>query len=376
VADFNSDGRLDIAVANGDGNSISVLLGNGGGTFGTKLDFGVGRFPTDVLTADLNGDGRPDLVSCDSRSGTLTLLENRGTAPPNRAPTAVPGGPYTGVVDVPVQLHGSQSSDPEGSPLSFRWSFGDGVQGTGSEPTHTYRSEGRFTVVLTVSDGTLEGRDSTTTEIAAAFTARVFPSDGRHPVIVGNGALFTYVEMEPIAGAYDNADVMLSSLRLLSPGTGVVSEIGASAGKRALVIDKDGNGIFEISVAFAREDLTRLSVVLEARLTTGVRVRGPFEIAVVGPGGTAFSVVSSNPIRSGGTLTLFQPRPGPLRVEVFDSAGRLVRILADERAAAQGFLDLRIDGQSEAGAKLPSGIYFYKVTTAEGNATGRIVILR
>ena len=63
-------------------------------------------------------------------------------------------------------------------------------------------------------------------------------------------------------------------------------------------------------------------------------------------------------------------------MQLFDSAGRLVRTLADEPAAAAGFLDLRLDGRNETGTTLPSGIYFYKVLTAEGRATGRIVILR
>src|SRR6185295_19608722 len=94
VADFNGDGRVDLAVADAGGNSISLLLGNGGGTFGSPIDFGVGRVPTDVLALDVNGDDRPDLVTADAQSGLLTLLENRGVAPPNRAPTAVPGGPY------------------------------------------------------------------------------------------------------------------------------------------------------------------------------------------------------------------------------------------------------------------------------------------
>ncbi len=86
--------------------------------------------------------------------------------------------------------------------------------------------------------------------------------------------------------------------------------------------------------------------------------------------------MSVNPIRAGSTLTLFQARSGPLRVQVFDSAGRLVQTLADRTTVEAGFVDLPLDGRGQNGGRLPSGVYFYKAMTAEGDATGRIVILR
>lgn len=386
IADFNSDGHPDFGVSDGDGNSASILLGNGDGSFGTAVDLGVGGFPSDIIATDLNGDGRPDLVTCDRGSGTLTLLENRIGATPNRAPTAVAGGPYSGVADVPVAFNGSGSSDPEGSPLTFHWMFGDGIEATGAKPVHTYHAEGHFDVTLTVSDGSLEGEGHTAAEITAALQARAFVPEGKHPVIAGRGAPYTSLDVEPVGGAYENADVVAASIRLRSEGTGSVSEIAAVAGRRTDVLDRDGNGIAEISVSFARDDLGRLfsllhgkhkvPVSLEGSLVTGARFRASLEITVVGPGGPPFTAVSVNPIRAGSTLTLFQPRSGPLRVQVFDSAGRLVRTLADRTTAEAGFMDLPLDGRGQNGGRLPSGIYFYKVMTAEGEATGRIVILR
>src|SRR5947209_20480888 len=43
MGDFNGDGHLDLAVANGGSNDVSVLLGDGGGTFQAARDFGAGR---------------------------------------------------------------------------------------------------------------------------------------------------------------------------------------------------------------------------------------------------------------------------------------------------------------------------------------------
>ena len=45
AGDFNGDGRLDLATANSDSNDISVLLGNGDGTFQPQLRFAVGAYP-------------------------------------------------------------------------------------------------------------------------------------------------------------------------------------------------------------------------------------------------------------------------------------------------------------------------------------------
>jgi DNA/RNA endonuclease G (NUC1)/uncharacterized protein YjdB len=70
-----------------------------------------------------------------------------------RPPVAVSGGPYDGVVGIPVAFDGSASSDPDaGDVLSFAWSFGDGAAGTGDTPTHSYAAEGVFNVRLIVND--------------------------------------------------------------------------------------------------------------------------------------------------------------------------------------------------------------------------------
>ena len=45
------------------------------------------------------------------------------------------------------------SSDPEGQPLTYSWTFGDGTTSTAANPTHTYAQAGQYTARLTVSDG-------------------------------------------------------------------------------------------------------------------------------------------------------------------------------------------------------------------------------
>ena len=57
VGDFNGDGAQDLAVANRDSNNVSVLLGNGDGTFQAAVNFGAGAGPRSVAVGDFNGDG-------------------------------------------------------------------------------------------------------------------------------------------------------------------------------------------------------------------------------------------------------------------------------------------------------------------------------
>ena len=55
--------HLDLAIANANSDDVSVLLGNGDGTFEPQLRFGAGSFPASLVTADFNGDGRLDLAA-------------------------------------------------------------------------------------------------------------------------------------------------------------------------------------------------------------------------------------------------------------------------------------------------------------------------
>jgi len=74
----------------------------------------------------------------------------------NTAPTADPGGPYLGAVNTAIPFDGSASSDPDGDPLTYAWTFGDGGTAAEAMPTHSYTEAGVYDVCLTVNDGTVD----------------------------------------------------------------------------------------------------------------------------------------------------------------------------------------------------------------------------
>ena len=63
VADLNGDGKTDIIAANDVDNTVSVLLGNGNGTFQPAADLRRRARPDSVAVADLTGDGKHDIIT-------------------------------------------------------------------------------------------------------------------------------------------------------------------------------------------------------------------------------------------------------------------------------------------------------------------------
>ncbi len=101
TADVNRDGRADLVVASVAG-GVSVLRGRGDGTFEAAAYTSVGTRVVEVAAGDVNGDGWPDVVTANLDNNTVSLLLNDGTGKfPSFTNLAVGAGPHgVSLVDV------------------------------------------------------------------------------------------------------------------------------------------------------------------------------------------------------------------------------------------------------------------------------------
>jgi len=81
LGDVNGDGRLDIVTADQLNTTVSVLLGNGNGTFKAQANFSTGgtTYPRSVSLGDVNGDGKLDIVNSASTKISVLLGNGNGT---------------------------------------------------------------------------------------------------------------------------------------------------------------------------------------------------------------------------------------------------------------------------------------------------------
>src|ERR1700689_5660738 len=104
VADVNHDGKPDIIVANTEDETVSVLLGDGKGNFSNApgSPFACGKAPNDIAVADMNGDGNTDLIIANTGTPYITILLGDGKggfAPSPHSPFATQSYPHVhGVV--------------------------------------------------------------------------------------------------------------------------------------------------------------------------------------------------------------------------------------------------------------------------------------
>lgn len=217
VADVNGDGKPDLVVAgtgDGDAGFAGVLLGNGDGTFQPVVTYSSGgNFANFVAVADVNRDGKLDLLVANLESTTVGVLlgNGDGTFQAVKAYISGPGSPESvAVADVngdgkPDLLVAITGNNFEGS-VGVLLGNGDGT----FQPVVLHDSGGTSAESVVVVDANGDGKPDIVASNSCGSTKLCSPSDGNVSLLLGNGdgtfqaATFIY---GPLPGQYSRIAV-------------------------------------------------------------------------------------------------------------------------------------------------------------------------
>ncbi|HKQ19559.1 MAG TPA: FlgD immunoglobulin-like domain containing protein, partial [Candidatus Eisenbacteria bacterium] len=379
-----------VQAADPDGDAITGLTASGsaitaGGAFTSNVSHTSGTFSwtpastgtfgvTFTAVNTLTGQASTAIsVSCGVRpavTAPATASVNEGSLLTFTVTATEPDGPAF------VSLTAAGSAIDAGAAFTAGAPGGGNISGTFSW-TPNLTQAGAYSVTFTATSnapGTAT-TNITVMDVDGPLPARAFTSNSYRTIRLSSGRAFWCASVEPLGGSFDVADIVPTSVVLISPGTGSVSQISAVSGKGVVVGDADKNDVEDVTYCFSKEDLrllfsdvhgkTTLDVTLAGTLTSGRPFSAPLSIDVIGSGGGQAVSVAPNPFNPSGVLSIVSTRSGVASIRIFDHTGRLVRTL-EQGTLPAGRHDVRIDGRDESGRLLATGIYFYRVDLAEG----------
>lgn len=195
VADFNGDGIPDVATFNrstdGGNGSITVLLGNGDGTFITlAASPSTGYLPRAITAGDFNGDGIPDLAVVSLNGVTILLGNGDGTFNAAPSPSIVPGTQFIDIVAADFNGDGIEdlavlSEGDYGNTIpSVTILLGNGDGTFVPMGTSTPTSESSFDFSYQLAAGDFNGDGKVDLAVADGGSNK---SNGELVVLLGNG---------------------------------------------------------------------------------------------------------------------------------------------------------------------------------------------
>ena len=344
-----------------------------------------GTMAQDVITLTVDTSGLPA-----GNDAAFTVDHQPGVNATPSTITVRPGEPATVLVtaaDPDGDAIESLVADMTGLPSGNPGTFVAGSMNMSGTFTWTPRlgDEGTYLVTFTATNR-MVGAASVRITVTQPAAARVFIAAPVN-VNLGSSRSGNCLYVEPVSGDFATSDVDLSTVRLISSGTGAVSEIAPILDKTALIADRDNNLVLDLGVCFSKDDLrllfsnltkkTVVTVTMRGQLTSGAYFEGSAAITVISNGPNVGTVsVAPNPLNPQAKLSLTLGKGGWLKVSLYDAQGRLVRVLADESHAVPGPRDITVDGTDTQGRPLASGVYYYKVQSADGVTEGKLAIVR
>jgi tetratricopeptide (TPR) repeat protein len=313
TADFNGDARLDLAVVNKGANTVSILLGNGDGTFGAKTDFPTGTSPVAIATGDFNGDGKFDLAVVNQGDNSVSILLGNGDGtfgaktdfPAGTSPVAIATGDFNGdgKLDLAVvNQNGNTTSILLGKgdgTFSAKTDFATGIKPSAittgdfngdTRPDLAVANQGGNTVSILLGNG-----DGT-------FSPKIDFAVGTSPVAVATGDF--------------NADAK-TDLAVANQGSNTVS----------ILLGK-GDGTFNLRNDFATGSSPA------AIITGDFNVDGNFDVAVANQASNTISILLGNGTGGFNFRLDLVAGTGPVGMAKgdFNADGRLDLALADQTA--------------------------------------------
>jgi hypothetical protein len=231
LADLDGDGRLDIITSSSEGGKVSIFqnLCSPGtittSSFGTRVDIPVNGGPINVAVRDLDGDGRPDIVTANYDNGTVSVLQNVGAAGTITTNSFAGQIDYTVVANARCVAIGDLDGDGKPDLVAVDYNDGSGVMSV-LQNTSTMGSISSNSFAAKVDFPTLPD--------AASIVIGDLDGDGKPDLVIVSGAYGQAVSV------YRNTSVV-GSLTTDSFAPRVDFDVGAWAHSLALG-DLDGDG--------------------------------------------------------------------------------------------------------------------------------------
>jgi hypothetical protein len=331
IADFNKDGKLDIALTDNTAGVVSIYLGQGDGTFADPTSYATLSLPTYVFAADFNNDGAPDLAVSTQFSGSSILLNNgNGTFQPHQDVTqsiVTKVGDYNndGNQDLlfgatpPSVLLGNGDGTFRNPPMAGTESLGSQAQvpdfnGDGKADFAVIASNG-LTIFLGNGDGTFGERiDYNAPSSPWSFVVGDFSGSGGADIVIGAASV-------PSVGTF----AVYSSAPVISifPGSLTFSSqlVGTSGATQSVLLSNRGGVALNIS---------------NIQISNGFSQQNDCGSSVL-PAKTCSIAVSSSPASAGmqtGSLSIHDNGAGGSQVVPLSGAGRDFVITATPNTAS------------------------------------------